>query len=207
MPTSRVLNVVSGNLLKGMTMLMTEVNERNFTVGEGNVVLDEHGVDFLNEDGSLCFLKEEIYEIYNRDGVVICSNMALSTVEVIQWAIKSNIDLSNANFEGLELYGVDLTGGKFQNANFFDATLTGATLVNGDFTGADFTGAYLEMSDCEGAIMCRADFGGCDLRHSNMKNANAMDAEFSNADMDFVCWDGCIGVENLLRILNESEIV
>ena len=85
-----------------------------------------------------------------------------------------NLDLSFANYSGLDLNGIDLRGGNFYNAylpattmhqtvlrntNLQQAALHNADLHNADLRGADLRGAYLTGANLAGADLEGAQFG------------------------------------------------
>ena len=73
-------------------------------------------------------------------------------------------DLSNCDFSGAALNGIDLNGANLTNADFTDAALTGIDLDGANLTNADFTDAKLTNANLRGADVTGAHFAGADFR-------------------------------------------
>ena len=120
--------------------------------------------------------------------------------------------LQQADFTASLMVGCDLSDCDFKGANFFACDLRNANLRNAKLTRADFRGAYVAGADLteadlteadlrEGKIMVRGDdgmledrkrsggqgavtvFKGAKLTRTNMADAQARYADFSDADM------------------------
>ena len=100
----------------------------------------------------------------------------------------SEIDLSDANLRGLNLYGTDLSyaklvcadlrEAKLDNVNLSDADLRGANLSRAKFENTYFTEANLSGTNLSGAIL-----KGCSFYEANLKNADLSNADLSSADL------------------------
>lgn len=77
-------------------------------------------------------------------------------------------DLSNANYSGADLSGVDLWRANVSGANFRGADLSGVDLWNADLRGANFSGADLSYAD---------------LRLTNLRNTNLSGANLTGANL------------------------
>lgn len=73
------------------------------------------------------------------------------------------VDLTGANLSGADLSNANLAFVKFRDANLTDASLSGADLTNADLSGADLTGADLSDADLTDATVDGADFTDADL--------------------------------------------
>ncbi len=131
----------------------------------------------------------------------------------------NSCDLSQADLTGSLLIEADLSSGTFKSTSFFACDMRNADMSNGNFSRADFRGAYVaganlsgaDLSDVdlrEGKIMKRdtkgiledrkrsggqgshAVFSGAKLTDTNLKNAHAVSADFSDTDMSGVNLSG-----------------
>jgi hypothetical protein len=104
-----------------------------------------------------------------------------------------------ANFNGLNLMGVDLSRADLSkaiicmvdlSASILKQTIfTEAFLKETDFSGADLKGANLRGADLRGANFRRADlrgayFEGADLRGADLREANVEGASFEGASLE-----------------------
>lgn len=86
-------------------------------------------------------------------------------------------DMSNQDFDGIILTGLNLSYGSLQNssfkkakmdhmwlcgANLKDADLTGVDMTGSDLTGADLSGAKMTGIKLSGTIIVGASFRGAD---------------------------------------------
>lgn len=120
------------------------------------------------------------------------------------------IDCQNgerANFNGINLMGVDLSGANFtkvimcmvdlraailskailiraflKEANLSGADLRGANLSEADLRGANLRGANLEGADLRCADLSGADLSGANLGKTNLRWANLSEANLSGAE-------------------------
>jgi len=90
----------------------------------------------------------------------------------------SEADLSLANLEKAKLSGADLSWTKLDKANLDGADLNGAKLVEADLVGANLNGA-----DLEGANLRRAELGAADLVKADLNGAKLVKAKLSGANL------------------------
>ena len=69
--------------------------------------------------------------------------------ELVELAVKNNINLRNANLQGADLQGVDLRWADLRNANLQGADLRWANLQGADLQGADLQGADLRNANLD----------------------------------------------------------
>jgi hypothetical protein len=93
-------------------------------------------------------------------GAVIFACEAVSTLDLLQQAVKAG-----ANLYGANLYGADLRGADLRGANLYGADLRGANL-----RGANLRGANLRGANLYGANLYGANLYGADLRGANTEN-------------------------------------
>lgn len=110
------------------------------------------------------------------------------------------MDLEQANFEGLDLSGLNLRGAelanakleganlseaKLVNATLYNAKLEGANLskaelVNAELDGAKLRGANLSRADLSGASLLRADLTTADIHRATFYEVKLQDADFTH---------------------------
>ena len=100
-----------------------------------------------------------------------------------QWIEQEGRAGSLADFEGLDLRDVPLSGVELSSANLKGANLSGADLwrtrlSGADLTGADLRGSTLEQVDLQGAVMI-----GATLARGTIRNCNFHLADLSGADV------------------------
>jgi uncharacterized protein YjbI with pentapeptide repeats len=86
--------------------------------------------------------------------------------------------LSNGNFEGLNLLGVDL-----REVDLTSANLRGTVLRRAALDRANLTNAFLEDADLRGAHLDYAILRAADLRGVNLDGASMREADLSHADL------------------------
>lgn len=106
----------------------------------------------------------------------------------------SNLDLQEAQLEGLRLDGADFTGANLLRARLGGADLSSATLVDAELSGSDMElavliGADLSFADLEGANLEDADATGATFYEAqgerlNLFSAVLVDADLTNADLN-----------------------
>jgi len=79
----------------------------------------------------------------------------------VVWAIKTRVNLSEANLSGADLSLADLS----------EAYLSLADLRGADLSRADLSGAYLSGADLRGADLRGAYLGGANLRGADLRGA------------------------------------
>lgn len=119
------------------------------------------------------------------------------------------LDLKNANLEGIELNGVEIKKGLFvgsylkgavmhlanlQKGNFKNAqgpsfeirfgNLSFSNFNNSNFSNADFSNSNLMFSNFEGANLSGAKFRNAKLKGAKFKDAYLSGADFTGADVD-----------------------
>ncbi len=117
-------------------------------------------------------------KILNRfnDNVIYENSNTKSVKELVELALKDNVNLSGANLSGADLSGAYLSG-----ANLSGADLSGAYLSGADLSGADLSGAYLSGANLSGANLSGADLSGADLSGAYLFAANLSGAYLSGA--------------------------
>ena len=100
-------------------------------------------------------------------------------------------DLSQMDFSGADLRGVDfrwtsLCNAKFIGADLREANLTSANLSNADLRGADLTKATLINAYFVAANLNGANLSAANLKDANFSSANLNAANFSFANLTFV---------------------
>lgn len=83
--------------------------------------------------------------------------------------------------DGLDLAGVDLTGGEIRDSSFKRADLGGAVLAGVDGRRAKFVSARLVGADLSGASLVGADFTNADLTGARLVDADLRQARFFRA--------------------------
>lgn len=121
---------------------------------------------------------------------------------------EDNLDLSNKNFEGVNLTGAilrfcdlrncnfrlaNLSGTKFINSSFDNSNLSEANLSHSELVNVSFRDAYLRDADfqcckmldgdCTNAYFCSANFDNSSCKCTNFTNANLYISSFINADL------------------------
>lgn len=121
---------------------------------------------------------------------MICPNADLKQADL------SNSRYSRSNFNGADLYRVNLSGSSFRNGTavrtrFFeanltkldgrDSTFTASNMMRVLATGADFRGANLRNVDLRNADLRNADFRDADLRGVDFRGADLRSADLRTA--------------------------
>jgi uncharacterized protein YjbI with pentapeptide repeats len=107
-------------------------------------------------------------------------------------------DLTQGNFEGSDLKGVDLRRAILIGANLSNTNLIGASLSNTNLSGADLSGANLSNTNLIGANLSNTNLIGADLSgvdisaaksssilaiNTNLTGANLSGVDLSNEDL------------------------
>ena len=108
--------------------------------------------------------KDELYELIINDSAAYNNYKS---------GLSEELDLSELDFSGKEIYDVDFTDADMVDSSFFEATLTKCSFINCDLTSVDFSRAKL--------IEC--DFSESLLNGTNLSYANVEYCNFSEADM------------------------
>jgi uncharacterized protein YjbI with pentapeptide repeats len=98
--------------------------------------------------------------------------------------------LQNALFEGVAMYGADLSdcdlsGSEFYLVLAFSASFAGAVLQNVKFIGGSYRDANFANADLSGATFCEDNMGGAvDLSGADFSQAKIDDAVFESVICD-----------------------
>lgn len=100
----------------------------------------------------------------------------------------SGVDLSGgsfigADFTGTNLSNADLTGATLVDANLTGVNLSGATLIGADLRGAFFQGANLQGANLSTATLARAEGGSANLSGANLFSADFTEANLQASDL------------------------
>ncbi|NQZ57303.1 MAG: pentapeptide repeat-containing protein [Lentisphaeraceae bacterium] len=98
------------------------------------------------------------------------------------------INLSNCNFEGLDLPRLNLAGANLSNTNFKNSTLinsnfSGATLKNTNFNNAVLTNANFDRADLSMSDFSGVDFSYTSLRNTSLLSSNLTGSRLFNANI------------------------
>ena len=96
----------------------------------------------------------------------------------VQWAVKTEADLTRA-----DLTCANLTEANLTEANLTEADLTWANLTWADLTRADLTLADLTRADLTCANLTRADLTRANLTEANLTEANLTEADLTWANL------------------------
>jgi len=96
------------------------------------------------------------------------------------------LDLNNANLEGIEINGVEIKKGIFTGANLSDAVMHLANLQKGEFSNVyapsfQIRFGNLSFSNFKQSNFSNADFSNSNLMFANFEDANLSGAKFRNA--------------------------
>ncbi len=104
-----------------------------------------------------------------------------------------NADLSDSrmwpsNFNGSDLYRVNLSGSSFRdstavNTRFFEANLTRLDGRKSDFSRSNMMRVVASNADFRGADLTRVDFRKADLRGVDFRDADLANVDFRDADL------------------------
>ena len=98
------------------------------------------------------------------------------------------LDLNNANLEGIEINGVEIKKGIFTGANLSDAVMHLANLQKGEFSDVyapsfQIRFGNLSFSNFKQSNFSNADFSNSNLMFANFEDANLSGAKFRNAKL------------------------
>ena len=112
---------------------------------------------------------------------------------------KHPVDLSFANFAGLNLIAVNMTGMDLKFASLNGAVLNGANLTSAILAGADLTHARLRAADLTCAVLWNANLTGADLSGANLTHVDmSFDVVLTGANLDEANLSGAnLGNNNL----------
>jgi uncharacterized protein YjbI with pentapeptide repeats len=164
---------------------------------------------------------------------ISCAEDVLPSVKLglaVQWAIKRDAYLSDANLSGAYLSGANLSGANLRDAtlsgaylrdanlsgaylrganlsgaNLRDANLSDANLSGANLSGAYLSGANLSGANLSGAYLSGANLSGANLSGAYLRDANLRDANLSGANLsDAKCAELAIAKT---RILPEGDLI
>lgn len=96
-------------------------------------------------------------------------------------AIRSGLDMCNADLTGADLRFEDLSELNLSGAILFEADLTGANLSEANLTGANLNRAILIGADLSGGILSGATLLEADLRGADLRRADLRDTDIEFA--------------------------
>jgi len=107
----------------------------------------------------------------------------------------NEVDLKEADLEGVSLWKVDLSGADLWRADLMEAELSkadlsGTNLWRVDLSGADLSGADLKGANLWGAQASLANLHGADLREAKLSLADLSLADLSLADLSLADLSG-----------------
>jgi hypothetical protein len=121
----------------------------------------------------------EMFQVKHRyTGETLFSGAAQSIKALVEAATALGVDLSHADFGGLDLSGARLVGGRFNGASFDKTNLAAA-----DLSGAQLCQASLMAAELVGALCCQAHFRGADLTQCNLAHIDGASSAFTDADL------------------------
>lgn len=156
------------------------------------------------------FQYQALSTIDNASGIRNSKARVIALQDLVDQGINlDELDLSNANLEGIEMNGVEIKKGIFVNANLNNAVMHLANLQKGNFkkvfgpsfeirfgnlsfsnfkqsnfSNADFSNSNLMFADFEGANLSGAKFRNSKLKGAKFKDAYLSGADFTNASVD-----------------------
>jgi uncharacterized protein YjbI with pentapeptide repeats len=128
--------------------------------------------------------KFKIYGCFSgrNERKVILEDTASCFDDLVREALRSNVDLSGAYLECVNLHhcscsnaklsGADLTGANFARSFFRDADLRGASLLASNLAWADFSHSNFLSADLRGANFAMACLNDCNFDEAHLEGAN-----------------------------------
>ena len=113
--------------------------------------------------------KDEIYELIINDSV---------SYNEFKKETNDDLDLSELDFSGKEIYDIDFTDADMVDSSFFEATITKCSFVNCDLTSVDFSRAKIIECDFSDSLL-----NGTNLSYATVDYCNFSDADMSGAIM------------------------
>ncbi len=156
----------------------------------------------------------KLVNVYSDDGKKIFTGYGAGFGDVLERAVRSDVDLTNANLKGQNLAGLNLANGKFRDADFSNADLTGtnfyrANLDNAQFSSCTINGANLDHATLRNSIftdsdlsdtrfyaasLCNSYFRDCNLDRANLSAANFAGANVFQIEMPDATMTGTSGL-------------
>lgn len=91
--------------------------------------------------------------------------------------------LTDANFNGINLEGINFSDTNLCGTIFSNANLRGANFTKASLSGTNFTDADLVGADFSDACLFNTNFSGANLEGAILKNTDIRDAKFINANL------------------------
>ena len=142
----------------------------------------------------------------------------------------NNVNLSNSNFRGANMFGMeghfttmrncDFSGALMKDSEFLESDLTGSIAIKAklfravlisskldscDFSYADFTGAGLEESSFVNSRLWYANFQGGHLQGTNFQGADLKGCNFFGTEFEGTNFNGAINIpEEIKKFINKE---
>ena len=113
-------------------------------------------------------------------------NLALTNVEQFNEEIKSikgGADLSETDFSGVNLEGIEFINADLNSSSFADTNITNSKFEGCDLTSVDFTRAGLVETSFVESVLNGADFSYAKVDYCNFSDADVAGAIFQSADL------------------------
>ncbi|MBI5955136.1 MAG: pentapeptide repeat-containing protein [Chloroflexi bacterium] len=164
----------------------------NMSVELTSIALTILIIDYLNEKRDDKHLKAQlIREMGSGDNGMV--QRAYRELEARRWLNElQNVNLSKANFQGLDIWNANFEGASLYRANFEDAHLVNVNFENANLSNANLKnisitgwlkGANLNGANLEGARLSIADLQSVSLEGANLLNSHITVEAFANMDM------------------------
>jgi uncharacterized protein YjbI with pentapeptide repeats len=190
---------LSGANLKGANLAdcnLTEANLESANLSEAQMngsrldAANFNNADLSDTDCARCNFAQA-----NLSGVKVTSASDFSMVNFSGAKVGQELliaKIQGANFQNLDLAGVDLSGRdllevnfqscKLQNSNFSKATLDRCTFASAQLDGAKFNRARLIQANLRSANLTGADLAKANVMRADLALANLDDADIAGAD-------------------------
>lgn len=110
--------------------------------------------------------------------------------------IKNGKDVSNQDFQGINLKGADISGANFEGCNFSKACFYQTKAVGCNFNGAQFDDAYIEASD----------FSNSCFKQNSFKRLFSRNNSFNTAQTDEDFEDYLTNFDKFLSLIERGKI-
>ena len=168
-------------------------------------VLADRGIATPAELDTYLHAPSEYHVIRHRFSErVIYEGHATSIAALVEMAVQSGVDLSEADLAGTNLARTELSG-----AILVRSDLRRSNLIRADLTGARLTDANLSTANLTGAVVCRANLANADLSDANLSyahgvwaflaGANLAETNLTNADLSGANLSGAKMFETILQ--------
>lgn len=135
------------------------------------------------------FQYQALSTIDNASGIRNSKARVIALQDLVDQGINlDELDLNNANLEGIEMNGVEIKKGIFTGANLNNAVMHLANLQKGNFKKAfapsfEIRFGNLSFSNFKQSNFSNADFSNSNLMFANFEGANLSGAKFRNAKL------------------------